>query len=145
MQDGQVVLAVLAGLVVGALVPLMVQLFLTLRRLSQLLRHTDELVVATRPSVEWTIKEVGATAAHLNGVALVMERSKDRVRDMLQAMDSLKQWLGHLKSIATVLTVLATTVLPAALEALKRSREHDTPELDKPNNHEKELEKEMAS
>lgn len=145
MQNGQVVYAVLAGLMVGVLVPLVVQLFLTLRRLSQLVAHADELVVATRPSIEWTLKEVGATAAHLNRAGLVLERSEDRISEMLQAVDSLKQWLGRLKSVATVLTVLATTVLPAALDALKRSGAHATPELEKTNNLEKGLEKEMPS
>ena len=106
MDAYQAVLLVLAGLLVGALVPVVIQLALTLREVRKLVEQAGPAVAAAT-----------ATVDRLDRITLQLEEG-GRVERALAAVDSLSTTVAKLQDTARLASTVASAVVPAVAAAV---------------------------
>lgn len=108
METAAIVGVAIGALLVGALLPLLVEA-------RAVLRSTRSLVEAATPKVLATLDEAKGAAAHVNRIADALEPAAPRVAELAETAASLSASLERLKSGLE----LAATVGPAVMAAIK--------------------------
>jgi uncharacterized protein YoxC len=122
MQDPWTVVGVvLLGVLVGAVIPVLFQLYSTLR-------VTRNLLARLGPKVDGTLAEVREASRRLNRVGSSLEQSTKRVQILLEAVGDIGDSVGKLRDSLKTATAVGASLGPAiaaaigALSQLRRER-----------------------
>jgi hypothetical protein len=118
MDTWQAVMMTLAAVLVGALLPALIQLSLTLRSLRLAAERTGPALVA-----------VTATAQRLEQVTLRLQQG-ERLDHLLESIDSLARTLDRFQDTARIMAAVGASVGPAVsagVRAWRASRQDPSP------------------
>jgi hypothetical protein len=104
---------VLVAVLVGAALPVLVQLYSTLRAAQDLIRRTGG-------GLERTLDATARAAERLDGIATALDRR--RVLALLDAVDGLASALMQLRDSARVSAAVASAIAPAVAAAVRAWR-----------------------
>ena len=131
METWSIVTAVLVAVLVGAALPVLFELFRTLRELRRVLRNADA-------RLEPAIREIEGTARHARKIGDALEPHVGAAADAVGAVAGLARPLreiqGHLESLAGMFAAIVPALV-AALGAYRRAsgdgrKEHDAADAD---------------
>lgn len=122
MEAYQVALVAVAALLVGALLPVLFQLLLTLKAVRAMVEEAGPAVAS-----------IVATSERLERLTARLEEG-GRVDRALEAVDSLSATVGKLQETARMASTVGAAVIPAVAAAVQawRARDEDAPAEEAP-------------
>ena len=108
----QVIGVVLLAILVGGVVPVLIQLRRTLR-------SAESVLDTTGPKLERTLDEVGEAAARINRLGKTLERDAEGLRVFTDAAASLGRSLKQAQESLRVMTAVGAAVGPAIAAGLR--------------------------
>jgi deoxyinosine 3'endonuclease (endonuclease V) len=122
MEAYQVALVAVAALLVGALLPVLFQLLLTLKAVRAMVAQAGPAVAS-----------IVATSERLERLTAKLEED-GRVDRALEAVDSLSATVGKLQETARLASTIGAAVIPAVAAAVQawRARDEDAPAEESP-------------
>lgn len=122
MEAYQVALVAVAALLVGALLPVLFQLLLTLKAVRAMVEEAGPAVAS-----------IVATSERLERLTAKLEEG-GRVDRALEAVDSLSATVGKLQETARLASTIGAAVIPAVAAAVQawRARDEDAPAEEAP-------------
>jgi hypothetical protein len=120
MDSARVVEIVLVSVLLGALLPVLVQLWLTLRTVQRRLDRTAD-------RLDRALEGLGVAAERLNRATQPLDDGR-RVRELMDAVDGLARTVNELRSSAKVASAVGAAVVPAIAAAVRALRGPEEPE-----------------
>lgn len=124
MDEWRVVEIVLVSIVAGALLPAILQLRATLRTVQQRL-------VGTADRVDRALERIGTALDRLDRATEPLDDGR-RVREVMDAVESLAATVNQLRRSAQVATAVGAAVAPAVAAAVRAMRAPAAPEAERP-------------
>jgi hypothetical protein len=122
MEPARVVEIVLVSVLVGALLPVIVQAWLTLRAVQRRLEGTAD-------RLDRALEGLGVAAERLNRVTEPLDDGR-KVRELVDAVDGLARTANELLRSAKVATAVGAAVAPAVAAAVRALKTPQEPEGD---------------
>jgi hypothetical protein len=122
MDAARVVEIVLVSVLLGALLPVLVQLWMTLRTVQRRLEGTAD-------RLDRALEGLGVAAERLNRATQPLDDGR-RVRELMDAVDGLAKTVNELRSSAKVASTVGAAIAPAIAAAVRALRGPEEPEGD---------------
>jgi hypothetical protein len=122
MDSARLVEIVLVSVLLGALLPVLVQTWLTLRAVQRRLEGTAD-------RLDRALEGLGVVAERLSRATQPLDDGR-RVRELLGAVDGLSRIVNELRSSAKVASAVGAAVAPAIAAAMRALRGPQEPEGD---------------
>jgi hypothetical protein len=119
MENWQLLLTVVLAIFVGACIPALVQLMMTLRNLNHLIHRTDRLIAVNSSTFERALGEVTEVANHLNRAGSTVETGAEQIKSFLEALASITVWVTSLRRSLGVVSMIGAAIAPAMGEAIR--------------------------
>jgi uncharacterized protein YoxC len=118
MENGQVALIVILAILVGVLIPSIIQFQSTMRSLNRLIRNNES-------DVRHTIMQVDRVASHLNRLGSVLESNSKQVESFFESLESLGESIKRFRGAVQTASVLGAAIGPALATAIRARHQVD--------------------
>jgi hypothetical protein len=122
MDSARLVEIVLVSVLLGALLPVLVQTWLTLRAVQRRLEGTAD-------RLDRALEGLAVVAERLNRATEPLDDGR-RVRELLDAVDGLSRTIHEVRSSAKVASAVGAAVVPAIAAAVRALKGPEVPEGD---------------
>jgi len=112
MQSWQIVLVVLVAVLVGSLIPLLLQMHTTLRQVARSSRSTGR-------HIERAADEVHTAAAHVNRLIGGLEGGDKQLASFLDSIGQLAQTLDRVRGTVNVASAVGAAIAPAVVALVR--------------------------
>lgn len=130
MENWQLALIILVAVFVGACIPALVQLLLTLRTANSLMRDGERAVRETGRNFQQAMREVTLLAHNVNRASSTVELGAEQVKSLFEAVGSLTEWVLTLRKVLSVFSAVGATLAPAVGEAIRAAHENSEAEVE---------------
>jgi uncharacterized protein YoxC len=116
MENWQVALIVILAIMVGVMIPAIIQFQMTMRSLHRFVRNNED-------DVRVTMVELNRLATHINRIGSVVEANTKQIQSFFNSLEGVGHSIRRLRGAVRTASLLGAAVGPALAAAVKARQE----------------------
>lgn len=117
MENWQLALTIISAMLVGVLIPAVVQFTSTMRRVNALVR-------ANEGDVRRTLVHVSEITAHLNKVGKAVETNTKQIESFFETLRDITEGISRMRKTVQTASIIGSAIAPAIVAAVRAKAAH---------------------